>query len=301
MQGKLVVITGATSGIGQVAAERLAAAGACVVIVARDAGRGEATLQRLRQAGPAAAHRMHLADLSSLADMQRVGREIASREPRIDLLVNNAGAVYGERQITGDGWERTFALNHMAYYVLTHALRERLLATPNARVINTSSEAHRAARPQRCDTQSLHAFSGMQAYCRSKLYNILFTRELARRWFGSGVSVNCFHPGLVASGFARDSGGLLYWLVRALRPFALSPEGGAQTLLHLAMSPDGGNHTGQYFVRGRVVVPTQDATDDAAALQLWIESARLAGIDPDTGWQPQPQPQAARGAHSLVS
>jgi NAD(P)-dependent dehydrogenase (short-subunit alcohol dehydrogenase family) len=287
MQGKVVVITGATSGIGQVAAERLASLGARILIVARDPARAQDTLARLRAAGPGVDHGGFLADLSQLSEMRRVGADIAAQEPQIDVLVNNAGGFYGEREITGDGWERTFALNHMAYYVLTHALRRPLLSTPGARVINTSSEAHRAARPLFTDLQSLHGFNGAQAYCRSKLYNILFTRELARRWSSTGVSVNTFHPGVIASGLGRESGGLMYWVFQVMRPFAATPERGARTLVQLASDAEGQLHTGQYFVRSRPTEPTAAARNEEAALRLWQESARLAGLDADTGWQLQ--------------
>src|SRR5437899_3216683 len=154
MQGKVVVITGATSGIGQVAAERLAGMGARMVLVARDKARGETALVRLRQRAPGAAHSIHYADLSRLAEMKRVAAEIAAAEPRIDVLVNNAGALFGSRHVTEDGLEFTFALNHMAYFVLTHGLRDRLLASAPARVVNTASNAHKRAGLDFDDLQS---------------------------------------------------------------------------------------------------------------------------------------------------
>jgi NAD(P)-dependent dehydrogenase (short-subunit alcohol dehydrogenase family) len=218
---KVFVITGATSGIGQVAAETLAAMGGRIVQIARDPARGEAAMARLQAISPDVRHSIHYADLSRLGEMKRVGREIAQAEPRIDILINNAGAMFGFRQLTEDGIERTFALNHLAYFVLTDALRERLLASAPARVINTSSDAHRAGTLDFDDLQSERAYrsglwewarfggAGYRVYARSKLCNILFTRELARQLAGTGVTANCFHPGFVATRFGDQAGGLL--------------------------------------------------------------------------------------------
>ena len=279
MQGKVVVITGATSGIGQVAAERLAGMGAHMVLVARDKARGEAALVRLRERAPGAAHSIHYADLSRLAEMKRVAAEIAAAEPRIDVLINNAGALFGSRHVTEDGLELTFALNHMAYFVLTHGLRERLLASAPARVVNTASNAHRRARLDFDDLQSAHGYSGFKAYGRSKLANILFTRELARRLAGAGVTANCLHPGFVATRFGDQTGGLLSYVVRIAKIFAISAEEGAETLVYLASAPEVANVSGAYFYKCRPATPTQEAQDDAAAQRLWIESAKLAGLE----------------------
>ncbi len=279
MQGKVVVITGATSGIGQVAAERLAGMGARMVLVARDKARGEAALVRLRQRAPGAAHSIHYADLSRLAEMKRVAAEIAAAEPRIDVLINNAGALFGSRHVTEDGLELTFALNHMAYFVLTHGLRDRLLASAPARVVNTASNAHRRAGLDFDDLQSAHGYSGFKAYGRSKLANILFTRELARRLAGAGVTANCLHPGFVATRFGDQTGGLLSSVVRAAKIFAISSEEGAETLVYLASSPEVAHVSGAYFYQCRPATPTREAQDDAAAQRLWSETAKLAGLE----------------------
>jgi len=215
MHGKVVVMTGGTSGIGEVAAERLAGLGARLVLVARDRARGEATLARLRARGPGVAHVAHYADLSLIADTKRVAAEIAAAEPRIDVLINNAGAMFGHRRVTADGLELTFATNHMSYFLLTHGLRERLLASPPARVVNTSSAAHRRADLDFDDLQSARGYRGFMAYSRSKLCNILYTRELARRSAGTGVTANCLHPGFVATRFGDASGGFFSYVVRA--------------------------------------------------------------------------------------
>lgn len=279
MKGKVVVITGATSGIGQVAAESLARQGARIVQVARDRARGEAAMARLRECGPGIEHAIHYADLSLLGEMKRVGKEIAQAEPRIDVLINNAGALFNSRRVTADGLERTFALNHLSYFVLTHLLRERLAGSAPARIINTSSDAHHGCRLDFDDLQSARNYSGFRVYGRSKLSNILFTRELARRLAGTGVTANVFHPGFVATRFADESGGWLSYGFRIGKLFALSPEKGTETLLYLVTSPEVAQTSGQYFYKCRPATPTREAQDDAAAKRLWAESARLAGLD----------------------
>ncbi|MFO0997438.1 MAG: SDR family NAD(P)-dependent oxidoreductase [Alphaproteobacteria bacterium] len=275
-------MTGATSGIGQVAAERLAASGARIVQVARDPARGEAALARLEALAPGLDHRIHHADLSRLAEMRRVGEAIADSESRIDVLINNAGALFNRRRVSADGFELTFALNHLAYVVLTHALRGRLVETAGrageARVVNTASDAHVGAALDFQDLQSTRGYSGIAAYRRSKLANILFTRELARRLAGTGVSANCLHPGFVRTRFGDSSGGAMAFLIRAAKLFAISPEAGAETIVHLAASPAISGATGGYFVRSRPKTPSREARDDAAARRLWDETARLAGI-----------------------
>ena len=279
MKGKVVVITGATSGIGQIAAESLAGLGARIVQVARDKSRGEAALERLRQRAPGVAHSIYYADLSRLAQMKQVAAQIAAAEPRIDVLINNAGALFASRQVTEDGLELTFALNHMSYFVLTHGLRERLAASPPARVVNTSSDAHKGARLDFSDLQSARGYSGFKVYGRSKLCNILFTRELARRLAGTGVTANCLHPGFVATRFGDQSGGALSFAVRAAKVFAISPEKGAETITYLASSPDVAHVSGKYFYQCRAKTPTHEAQDDDAAQRLWLDTASLAGLD----------------------
>lgn len=279
MRDKVVVITGGTSGIGEVAAEALAARGARIVLIARDGVRAEATLGRLRERGPGVAHRAHLADLSVMAGTRRVAAEIAAAEPRIDVLINNAGAMFGARRVTPEGLELTFATNHMSYFLLTHGLRERLLAAAPSRVINTASAAHRRATVDFDDLQSARDYAGFKVYSLSKLLNILYTRELARRSAGTGVTANSLHPGFVATRFADASGGLFSWVVRASkRVFAISVEKGAETLVYLASSPDVATISGGYFYQCRLATPTRAAQDDAAARRLWEETAKLAAL-----------------------
>jgi NAD(P)-dependent dehydrogenase (short-subunit alcohol dehydrogenase family) len=282
VDGKVVVITGATSGIGQIAGEALAGQGARIVLVARDQGRAERTLARLRKVAPNIAHRVHIGDLLSLTDSKRVGERIAAEEPRIDVLINNAGNVFARRALTADGMERTFALNHMAYFVLTHQLRERLVATAPARIVNTASAAHRGNvldfDLDFDDLQMEKHYRAMTAYGRSKLANILFTRELGRRLAGTGVTANCLHPGFVATRFGQSEVGIFAAMVRLSMVFASRPERGAKTIVHLTASPDFANVTGGYFIDCREAVPSREAQDDVAARRLWQESLRLAGL-----------------------
>ncbi|MGC2826347.1 MAG: SDR family oxidoreductase [Pseudolabrys sp.] len=278
MRGKTVVITGGTSGIGEVAAVALAKLGARIVLVARDKSRGDATLARLHDSAPHIAYSVHFADLLRLAEMKRVAAEIADHEPRIDVLINNAGALFAKRQLTEDGLERTFAINHMAYYVMTAGLRERLLASAPARIINTASAAHQGATLDFDDLQSAKSFGARKAYGRSKLCNILFTRELARRLHGTSVTANCLHPGFVATRFGDQSGGLISPLVTLAKFFAISPAEGAETIVYLASSPDVAEATGQYFYKSMLTTPSSAAQDDRSALLLWQHSAALAGM-----------------------
>jgi len=274
MQGSTVVITGATSGIGEVAADRLAAKGARIVFVARDASRGEETLKHLRAIAPEADHAVHYADLSKLGEMKRVAAEIAASEPRIDVLVNNAGAMFNARRVSEDGLEMTFATNHLSYFVLTNLLKSRMGA--GSRVVNTASDAHKGAHLDFEDLQSAKHYSGFGAYGRSKLCNILFTRELARRLAGTGVTANCLHPGFVATRFGNQSGGILSLAIRAAKNFALTPEQGAETIVYLASSPDVADVTERYFVKCHPATPTREAQNDDDARRLWDVSARLA-------------------------
>ncbi len=275
MGEKVVVITGATSGIGEVAADRLAAKGARIVFVARDSVRGEETLKHLHAIAPGFAHRAYYADLSRLSHMKRVAEEIAEAEPEIDVLVNNAGALFNSRQVTEDGLEKTFALNHLSYFVITSLLRPRL--KPGARIVSTASDAHSGAKLDFTDLQSAKHYGGFAVYGRTKLCNILFTRELARRLDGSGVTANCLHPGFVATRFGDQSGGILAFGIRAAKNFALTPEQGAETIVYLASSPDVENVSGGYFVKCKAATPSREAQNDADAKRLWEVSAELTG------------------------
>ena len=275
MQGKIVAATGATSGIGAKAVEALARQGARIVLVAREPTRAEATLARLEAVAPGLRHRAYLADLSLMREASRVGAQIAAAEPRIDVLLNNAGAIFGDRRVTEEGLERTFALNHMSYFIMTARLAGALKAAAQGRVVSTASRAHRGARLDFDDLQSERGFTGWGAYQRSKLANILFTRELARRWAGDGVTANCLHPGVVASRFADEAGG---WTARGfslVKRFALSPERGADTIVHLAHSPEVADISGEYFAKRKIEACSGAARNGYAARRLWEISEDL--------------------------
>ena len=274
MQGKTVVATGATSGIGAAAVEALARQGARIVFVARDPVRAEAMRARLEAAAPGLGHRAFFADLSLMAQTRRVGAEIAAAAPRIDVLVNNAGALFNQRRITPEGLEQTFALNHMSYFVLTGVLLENIKAA-KGRIVSTSSRAHRGAKLDFDDLPCTRLSRGFGVYGRSKLCNILFTRELALRLSGSGVTANCLHPGLVASRFADEAGGWTASLLKLLKRFALSPEQGADTLVWLASAPELAGVTGGYFARRQPALLSAAAQDDEAARRLWAISEKL--------------------------
>jgi NAD(P)-dependent dehydrogenase (short-subunit alcohol dehydrogenase family) len=279
MHGKTVVITGATSGIGEVAACTLAQQGARIVLIARDRARGEHTLKRIEAVAPDLHHVVHYANLSRLAEMKRVAEVLTGSEPRIDVLINNAGALFGTRQVTGDALEMTFATNHIAYFVVTNLLLARLQATPGARIVSTASEAHRRAKLDFDDLQLEKGYTGFGMYGRSKLMNILFTRELARRLAGSGVTANCLHPGFVATRFADASGGLTSLVVKGAKKFALTPAEGAKTLIYLASSPEVDGVTGKYFEKCKEATPTAEAQNDADARRLWEISLQLSGLE----------------------
>jgi NAD(P)-dependent dehydrogenase (short-subunit alcohol dehydrogenase family) len=282
MQGKVVVLTGGTSGIGEASALKLAAMGARLVLVARDPQRAEAILKRLPSG---VKHTAHIADLSRLAETKRVAQEIAAAEPHIDVLINNAGVMSAERQLTADGLELTFATNHLAYFVLTQALLPRLLASAPARIINTASEVHRGAHLDLADLQSEKRYSSYGVYGKSKLANVLFTRELARRLAGRGVTVNCLHPGVVASRFAqpRNGQGGDPSAASYLASQGIAPEKSAEAIVYLATSPDLAQTTGQYFNQSRLSTPSEEAQDVATAKKLWEESEQLAGIHYEIG------------------
>jgi NAD(P)-dependent dehydrogenase (short-subunit alcohol dehydrogenase family) len=278
MQAKTVVITGATSGIGEVAACTLAQQGARIVLIARDRSRGEQTLKRLEAVAPGRNHVVHYANLSRLAEMKRAAEAIAGSEARIDVLINNAGALFATRQLTGDALEMTFATNHIAYFVVTNLLMERLKATPGARIVCTASDAHKRGKLDFSDLQMEKGYTGYAMYGRSKLMNILFTRELARRLAGTGVTANCLHPGFVASRFGDASGGLTSLVLKGAKKFALKPEEGAKTLIYLASSPEVEGVTGNYFYQCKPLAPTAEAQSDADAKRLWDVSAELSGV-----------------------
>ncbi len=222
-------------------------------------------------------HRFYEADLSRLSEMKRVAGEIARAEPRIDVLINNAGAFFSHRRVSEDGLELTFALNHMAYFVLTCALADRLKAAAPSRVVSTASGAHRRAHLDFDDLQTSRDYDGYKAYGRSKLCNILFTRALARRLAGTGVTANCLHPGFVATRFGDQAGGWMSLAIRAAKLFAISPDKGAETIVYLATSPEVASQERSLFLQER-----PGHTDGRGAGRCRRRPA-LGGIGPDRG------------------
>jgi NAD(P)-dependent dehydrogenase (short-subunit alcohol dehydrogenase family) len=282
--GKRVVMTGGTNGIGLAAAQKLAELGAELTVVARSQERAALTLQRIRDAGEdVPVPEVAIADLSSQAEVRRLAAELLDRYERIDVLVNNAGAVFRTRRLTVDGIEETWALNHLAPFLLTNLLLDRLKRHPPARIITTASDAHQRAHIPFDDLAAGELSKGKAfgRYGETKLANILFTLELARRLEGSGVTANCYHPGLVATGFGRNNGRLINLAMSAIKPFARTPEKGAETLVWLADSPDVSGENGGYFVDKRRTLPSAEAQDMDVARRLWDLSLRQTS-DPRT-------------------
>ena len=280
MSGKVVLITGATEGIGKAAAVELAKQGATVAIVGRSKDKSERVLAEVKAASGSDKVELFLADLSRLSDVRALATAFRAKHDRLDVLANNAGAVFNTYQISSDNFEMTFALNHLGYFLLTHLLLDLLKKTPGARVVSTSSDAHLsgkinletiATRPNRD--------SGFGSYGDSKLANILFTRELKRKLEGSGVTANCFHPGVVRTGFGLNNKGIMAAGIKLLGPlFFRTPEKGAETLVWLASSPEAASFNGEYFHDKKVSRISKRAQDDAMAGQLWQLSEKLVGI-----------------------
>ncbi len=274
LDGRVALVTGATNGIGRVTARELARMGARTLVVARDAGRGDATAREIRDATGSPVEVL-VADLSSRAEVRRLASEVRRGAPSLHLLVNNAGAIFADRRLSADGVEMTLALNHLAYFLLTLELLPALRAAPEARVVNVSSSIHSRGRIDLDDLQGERDYGMWKAYAQSKLANLLFTRELARRLRGGPVTANALHPGAVASGFGRDHPGLFGRLVALGAPFLLSPEKGARTTLHVATDPSLRGVSGRYFASSRERTPSRAAQDDPTARRLWQVSESL--------------------------
>ena len=275
MDEKVCVVTGATSGIGKAAAAALARQGGRVVLVGRDLGRAQATAAEIGSGGTRP--QVEIADLASLAQVRELAGRLSALD-RIDVLVNNAGLVLGEHRITPDGYEHVFAVNHLAPFLLTNLLLPKLTATAGARVITVTSDAHTAARLDLDDPNLENGWDSWRSYANSKLANILFTRELARRLEGTGVTANCMHPGVVRTGFGREARPLMRLGITIVRPLLLSPERGADTIVYLASSPDVAGQSGGYYVKRRRREPSAAARDDAAGRRLWEISEQLTGL-----------------------
>jgi NAD(P)-dependent dehydrogenase (short-subunit alcohol dehydrogenase family) len=282
LAGRTCLVTGATSGIGRAAAGELARRGAELVLVARDRARGEAALAEIRASAGNAKLSLLLADLSSQAEIRRAAQEFLASGRPLHVLLNNAGVVLLKRSETVDGIESTFAVNHLGYFLLTRLLEGRLRESAPARVVNVASDAHHYAggRLDFDDLESRRAYRVMQVYGKSKLANILFTRELARRLAGSGVTANALHPGFVGSNFGKNNGLLGRVSMTLLRPFARSPEKGAETAVWLCASPELDGRSGEYFFDEKPRRLNASAQNDEDARRLWALSERMTGIAP---------------------
>ncbi|MFI5314502.1 MAG: SDR family oxidoreductase [Myxococcota bacterium] len=280
LRGKTCLVTGATNGIGRASARALAQMGAKLFLVARDLGRAEETRAEIARETSGADVHILRADLSSQADVRRAAAEFLATGEPLHVLLNNAGVMQLARGETADGIETTFAVNHLAYFLLANLLLERIRESAPARIVNVASDAHRMGGA--LDFDDLGAakrYSAMAVYGRSKLANLLFTRELARRLAGSGVTVNAVHPGVVRTGLGQNNDApILKFLTNLARPFFRSPERGAQTSIWACSAPELADVTGRYFSNRREQQPHANALDDAAAARLWEMSAKLVGL-----------------------
>ncbi len=280
MTGRTCMITGATNGIGKAAALALARLGAGLVLVGRNRERGERAVEEIRRESGNDDISLLLADLSSQAEIRQLAKDFLATGRPLHVLLNNAGVINMRREETIDGIEATFAVNHLAYFLLTELLLERLKESAPARVVSVSSDAHAQSggRLDFDDLESRKRYSLMRVYGKSKLANILFTRELARRLSGTGVTADCLHPGFVGSNFARNNGVFASLAMTLLRPFARSPEKGAETAVYLCSSPEVEGVSGEYFIDCKARAPRSFACNDEDARRLWEVSERMTGL-----------------------
>ncbi|MBF0350589.1 MAG: SDR family oxidoreductase [SAR324 cluster bacterium] len=275
MKGKICIVTGASSGIGQITALELAKLGAHLVMVCRNPEKGEqARLEIIRQSRNKDVELM-LADLSSQRSIREMVESFKQKHSQLHLLVNNAGLIMTERQLTEDGLEMTFATNHMGYFLLTTLLLDLLKQSAPARIVNVSSEAHHRGNMDFDNLQGEKYYNYFEAYGRSKLANILFTHELSKRLQGTEVTVNCLHPGVIRTGFGLNTSGLFKWLVKLAGPFLITPEKGAETSIYLASSPEVDGVSGKYFKRKKVATPRRLSQNDNVSKLLWDVSESL--------------------------
>lgn len=277
MKGKTVLLTGASQGIGYYTALELAKLGANMVLVGRSAERMKQAADNLAKASGNDRMEVLLADLSSMADIRRLASDFRKSHDRLHVLVNNAGAYFGNRQLTPDGYEATFATNHLNYFLLTEALLDILKATAPARIVSVASDGHRQGRIDFDDLMGERRYDGLKAYCQSKLANVMHAYQLAKRLEGTGVTANCLHPGGVATNFAQDHPGWFGWVFKWAKPFLVTPQKGALTSIYLASSPLVEGVTGQYFAKCLARRSSGASYDERVAKRLWEVSEGLVG------------------------
>ena len=278
MKGKICMVTGASSGIGEVTARALAQGGATTIIVGRNPEKSAATVNRIKEQTDNHEVEFMLADLSSQKDIRQLARQFKSRHHRLDVLVNNAGAWITRRQQSVDGIEMTFALNHLNYFLLTNLLLDILKVSAPARIINVSSVGHKRVRINFDDLQAKERYNGFQVYRQSKLANVLFTYELARRLEGTGITVNAVNPGFAATNFGFNNGGVMRLFMPVCKLVVLSAEQGAQTSIYLATSAEVEGVTGKYFEKQMAIPSSEDSYNTVAANRLWQVSTELTGL-----------------------
>ncbi len=277
MNGRVCLVTGGNSGIGKATALGLAKLGASVVIVSRDRAKGEAAVAEIRSKSGNQHVELLVADLSSLQSVRELARDFVAKHQQLHVLVNNAGIFLPKRVVTVDGLETTFATNHLGHFLLTMLLLDTIKASAPSRIINVTSSAHYGSKIDFEDLQGEKGYSGYGAYGQSKLANILFTYELAKRLQGTGVTVNCLHPGVVRTGFGKDEGGLMAVGVKVAAPFMMSPEKAARAVVWLASTPELEHVTGKFFSKSKEERSSRESYDVETARRLWEVSEELIG------------------------
>lgn len=280
MQGRVCLVTGATSGIGLYTAAGLARAGATVVMVGRDGVKGGQARTQVEELAGAGAGPVHLllADLASMNSIRKLAADVEAQFGALHVLVNNAGAMNQRRTLTKDGYETTFGVNHLGYFLLTQLLLPLLERSGPARIVNVASDAHKGGNLDFADLQLERGWSAWKSYANSKLMNVMFTYALARRLEGKKVTANCLHPGVIASGFGKNDPGVFKFLVSLAQPFMLSSEQGARTSIFLASAPEVEGHSGGYYAKAKLARSSGRSLDQTAQERLWTESTKLCGL-----------------------
>jgi NAD(P)-dependent dehydrogenase (short-subunit alcohol dehydrogenase family) len=278
MKDKICLVTGANSGLGKVTTKALAASGATVIMVCRNRDKGRAARDEIVSKTRNENVDLMIADFSALNQIRRLAAEVRAKYPRLHVLVNNAGAYNGKRTLTGDSYETTFAVNHLGYFLLTAELLDLLKSSAPARIVNVASEAQRGGRINFDDLNLENDYTGWRAYAQSKLANIIFTYELARRLEGTGVTANCMHPGTVRTNIFSNVKGVAGMIVRPFTLLMRAPEKGADTIIWLATSPEVEGVTGKYFIDRVARESNPQSYDREVAARLWEVSEQMCNL-----------------------